>query len=338
MKITKTKSGKWTTLVHTRDADDVRHAKRFTAKTRDEVRTMANEYLNEHKVYIESMAFSDAMERYIDSAERSLSPSTMAGYKSNKRSLEKDYAAFCKLSCDRIGSKDIQSIIDTMVADKKSAKTIKNHLGLISAVLTAEGFKMPAYNAPQASVPRFNIPDEKTIQEVSKACTGRFERMGIPLALACFGLRRGEICGVTDDSIEGNILYVRRVHVVDGDGVEHVKEVPKNEQSIRAVMLPQEIADAIIEQGFAWNGSLASLSHAWPHLCRRAGVKPFRLHDCRHFFVSYCHDVLKLSDSEIMRLGGWKTDSVMKRRYRHAITDHADQVVVGIGGLFGAQK
>lgn len=333
MKITKTASGKWTTTIKLTAADGTRHTKRFTGKTKDEVRQAANDYLTDHRVYAESLAFEDAMQRYIDAAERSLSPSTIKGYKSVQKVLKSDYAAFCGLSCDRIGSRDVQSVIDTLRSNDKSAKTVRNYIGLISAVITAEGFRMPSYNAPQAPVPRFNIPDEEIITKVSQACVGRYARLRIPLALACFGLRRGEICGVTADALEGDVLYVKSVRVVDYDGIEHVKDMPKNEQSIRAVQLPPAIAEEIRCQGCAWCGSMEALSHAWPHLCRKAGVEPFRLHDCRHFFVSYCHDVLHLSDSEIMRLGGWKTDSVMKRRYRHAITDHASQIVESLGSI-----
>lgn len=334
MKITKTKSGKWTTVIQLRDADGKRHAKRFTGKTKDEVRRTANEYMNEHIVYIESMAFVDVMQRFIDDSERSLSPSTIAGYKSNQAVLKSQYEHFCGLSCDRITSRDIQAIIDDMHSQGKAAKTIKNRIGLISAVLASESFRMPSYNAPQAPVPRFNVPDEEIITRMSKACTGRFERMAIPLGLACFSLRRGEICAVTAEDLDGDVLHVSRAVVVDYDGYEHVKDMPKNEQSIRSVQLPGSLADAIRKQGRAWDGSLASLSHSWPHLCKAAGVEPFRLHDCRHFFVSYCHDVLHLSDSQIMKIGGWKTDNVMKRRYRHAIADQSQAVVHGIGSLF----
>lgn len=336
MKITKTKSGKWTTLVHIRDADGTRHSKRFTGKTKDEVRRTANDYLTDHAVYIESMVFGDSLQRYIDASESSLSPNTVRGYKNIQKVLKESYGRFCSISCDRITSKDVQSVIDTLKANKRSAKTIRNYIGLISAVLVAEGFRMPHYTAPTVSIPRFNVPDESVIEKMSAACVGRYERMAIPLALACFGLRRGEICGITADSVDGNLLYIKAVSARDYTGANIIKDMPKTENSIRTVQIPPGIADAIRQQGCAWNGSPESLTHSWPHLCRSAGVEPFRLHDCRHFFVSYCHDVLKLSDSEIMKLGGWKTDNVMKRRYRHSITDHSEDVADSIGSLFGS--
>lgn len=336
MKITKTKAGTWTTLVHLYDLDGKRHAKRFTGKTKDDVRQAANGYLDQYTLYTDSSAFSDAMERFLNRSEPSLSPSTLAGYKSNRKMLTEQYAAFCALSCDRITSADVQHIIDDMKRKGRSPKTIKNRLGLISAVLNAEGHQMPSYKAPTVSVPLLNVPDGEIIQKVSNACIGRYKRMAVPLALACFGLRRGEICGVTASDLDGNVLHVKNTIVRDYDGHEHTKPVPKNEQSIRSILLPHDIADQIREQGRAWDGTLKALSDSWPHLCKAAGVEPFRLHDCRHFFVSYCHDVLHLSDSQIMKMGGWKTDNVMKRRYRHAIADESETVVEKIGSLVGS--
>jgi integrase len=51
-----------------------------------------------------------------------------------------------------------------------------------------------------------------------------------------------------------------------------------------------------------------------------------RFHDLRHYFASYLHDK-GFSDAEIMSLGGWKTDHVMKRVYRHAIKDKTNDKI-----------
>ena len=333
MKIEKTKHGTWTTRVAVADQDGNRHWKRFTASTKPAVREAANNYLTRHKVYVESEIFSDALVRFVDAAVGTLSPSTVRGYTTYKKVLLRDYSGFCSIPCDRITSKDVQKLINKMRQNGRSPKTIRNYIGLVSAVLTDNDIQMPLYNAPQATVPLLNIPDEETITKVASACVGQYERMRVPLGLAVFGLRRGEICGATADDLDGEVLHVRRVHVIDQDGIEHVKEYPKNEQSIRSILLPAELADQLRTQGCAWDGTLAALTCSWPHLCKSAGVEYFRLHDCRHFFVSYCHDVLHLSDAQIMKAGGWKTDSVMKRRYRHAITDGSESIVSGIGSL-----
>ena len=46
MKITKTKSGKYTTHISINGIDGDRHYKRFTAKTKKEVMELATDYIN----------------------------------------------------------------------------------------------------------------------------------------------------------------------------------------------------------------------------------------------------------------------------------------------------
>ena len=44
----------------------------------------------------------------------------------------------------------------------------------------------------------------------------------------------------------------------------------------------------------------------------------------RHYYVSFAHS-LGMSDANIMASGGWKTDSVMKRVYRHDMRKTEEQ-------------
>lgn len=331
MKITKTPSGKYTCRVFLVDLNGEYHQKRFTHRDKNECRRLADEYMAAHRLYAESLLFRDAMERYLDRAGRVLSPSTMAAYKSNQRTLLKDYERFCALSCDRITERDVQLVVDDMVSKGKTVKTIKNRLGLISAVLTAEHCKMPSVTLPKAKPVDYAIPDAETVSRVSGACVGRYERMAVPFTLAVFGLRRGEICAVTSDDLTRNVLHVRHAIVTGERSISD--EPPKTAQSVRDVVIPPETAAAIRETGKAWDGTPKSLSDAWPHLLKAAGVEYFRFHDCRHFFVSYCHEILKLSDAQIMKLGGWKTNYVMISHYRHALSDQSGAVAESLAAL-----
>lgn len=322
MKITKTKSGKYTAQIAITDADGKRHYKRFTHVKKDVVRNLANDYKNTHKVFVESMAFRDALDRYITRSSAVLSPSTLAGYHSNARMLKSRYAAFCGLPCDRITSSDVQTIVDDMTAQGRTVKSIKNRLGLISAVLAAEQCRMPSVRLPKAEVVPYVVPEADDIRAITAACVGRYERMRIPVALAVFGLRRGEICAVTASDLDGPVLHIRKAAVQDDAGHIHIKP-PKTSQSVRDVLIPEQVASWITEAGTAWPSTPKALSDTWPHLLRSAGVPHFRFHDCRHFFVSYCHEVLRLSDAQIMKLGGWKTSRVMVAHYRHTLGDGA---------------
>ena len=333
MKIERTRSGKWTTRVFLTDAAGVKHSKRFTHRDKAVVRNMANDYLNETHVYIESMIFTDSARRFLDHAEKILSPSTVAGYKCYFRYLVKNYQNFCMKSVDRITNQDIQFLIDDMTVRGSSPKTIANRIGFISTVLSHEGRHMPKHTMPHRRQYEPNVPTPEIMQKVVKAAAGT--RYEIPLALAIFGLRRGEVCAVrAEDISDDNVLHVRRALAQDDDGFLYEK-APKEAASDRFIVLPQELADAIREKGRATSLTPHAWSDAFPHLLKRAGIpesQRFRLHDCRHFFVSYCHDVLKLSDAQIIKLSGHQTDHVMKRVYRHAITDTAAAVASSIAG------
>lgn len=81
MKITKTKTGKYTAVVSIgKDQAGKQHTKRFTADSRQELKDAVTEYKSAHKVYKESHVFSDALQRYIDARRPHRSPSTIRGY------------------------------------------------------------------------------------------------------------------------------------------------------------------------------------------------------------------------------------------------------------------
>ena len=336
MKIEKSATGLYSVRVSLVGEDGKRHWKRFSHKNRDIVRNMANDYLNSHRVYIESMAFGDASRRYLDHGDKILSPNTMRAYKSCDRELRRVYGAFCGRSVDMITSRDIQFIIDDLAARGRSPKTIANYMGYISAVMSSEGEKLPRHRMPRQHHYEPNVPDEEIVQKVAAAAKGT--RYEILFALAVFGLRCGEACAVKAEDISpDNILHVRRSLATDDDGYVYEKP-PKERASDRFIAIPDSLADAIREKGRATTITPKAWSCAFPHLLNKAGIpkeQRFRLHDCRHFFVSYCHDVLHLSDAQIIRLSGHQTDYVMKRVYRHAMKDTSRQVSGSLQCIIG---
>lgn len=335
MKITKTKSGKWTTHIAITGADGKRHYKTFTHKNKGIVAQMAADYKVDHALYIESMALKDALTRFIDSREQILSPSTIHGYKANQRVLEEKYASLNNKSIDRITTNDLQDLIDDMKLHGKSVKSMRNRISLICTVIKAEGFRPPVYHLPHEEIKEKTLPEPQVMQQICTAAKGT--RMELPLALAIFGLRRGEICAVNSDDLNGNTLHVCRAIAVDDDGFSHVKD-PKTKRSDRYILLPDSVCELLREQGVAWKESPSALTLAWPHLLIKAKIpedQRFRLHDCRAFFASYCHEVLHLSDEQIMQLGGWSTDSIMKRNYRRVLTSAQQVAAVGFAGFFG---
>ena len=54
------------------------------------------------------------------------------------------------------------------------------------------------------------------------------------------------------------------------------------------------------------------------------GMKHFSLHKLRHYFATSSH-AKGIADADIQTFGGWETDHIMKRVYRHA-TDSSKRV------------
>ncbi len=331
MKFTKTVSGKYTTLLAVSDRDGKRHYVRFTKKTKRECEAAALEYLARHQYYENSKVFSDALTRLLDRKRDILSPSTMAAYDSYARTLSQ-YERFMKKDINMLARKDFQSLADDLRQTRKR-KTVSNIMGLISDVLTAEGYTLPPIEI-RKDREKFtpNVPDPDEVQAVAAAAKGT--KWELPFALACMGLRRGEICAASSSDLSGDVLHVRHSLVQASDGSTRIKGT-KTDSSDRFVPLPASVADLLRSSGRAWSATPKAMSDGFPHLIRSAGVEPFRLHDCRHFFASYCHDILKLSDAQIMKLGGWQTDHVMKRVYITAVSDESAAARDAFGKLLG---
>ena len=210
---------------------------------------------------------------------------------------------------------DAQKIVTTF--SDLSQKTIKNRMGLISAAVRFAGYNMPPVTYPQKKKVETHIPTEAEMQTVMKAAAGT--ELEIPIALGMMGLRRGEICALQLSDLNKNTLHIH-ASAVDIGGKVTVK-APKTYSSDRYVQIPQAIARKIRKRGYITELTPEQLSYHFINFLKKQDVQHFRFHDLRHFFASYCHNVLKLSDAQIQKLGGWKTDHVMKKVYIESMQD-----------------
>lgn len=330
MKIDRTKTGKYTCVVDVgTDADGKRRKKRFTADSRADLRQMVTQYKAQKRHRINSTLFSDCLRRYLEAREGILSPSTMHGYKSVQRSLESRFPAFCGVPVDRIEDKDVQNIIGALNADGYSPKTLRNWLGLINAVLTAE-HQPPARVALPARVSTDRpIPSKGEITMM--LCLMHRHPLEVPFRLALMGLRRGEICALTlDDLDDDDVLHIHRSAVIADDYHVEVKDSPKTDASNRYIQLPPDLADLIRAKGIT-SYYPNSLTISFQRFLKRYKFPPYRLHDCRHFFASYCHSI-GIPEADILAGGGWKTSNVMRRVYRHSLA--ANKASAAIASVF----
>lgn len=316
-KVKKLPSGKYNIRVYLgRDEDGKVISKSFTGSDKTLLKSQASEYERTHKGK-ERDVFGAMLERYIKARKAFLSPSTVRGYESQANHLKTRYPAIFEAPVADLDRKALQTFALAMQQDELSVKTMRNYLGLISAVLNDSGITMPKIRLPERAPRKVYSPTIEQIQAIIQASKGT--RMEIPVMLGICGLRRGEICALDLDHIDGQAVKVE-YDLVYGSGKKLQKKEPKTPQSVRTVYIPKETADLIRKQGYVVDMSPDRLTLNFVKLIERNKLPKCRFHDLRRFYAAYMHGK-GFTDAQIMEAGGWKTDNIMKSAYRYALTD-----------------
>ncbi len=280
---------------------------------KEAMQAMAAE-LDKVKEKHDSMTFQAAAEKYIDSKKNVISPSTTLGYKKIVKQLPE---TFLTRNIYDITSLDVQKEIDCM-SKKCSPKTVRNRYGFISAVLGAfySNLKLNI-TLPQKIKNEPYIPSREDVKKILEKVKGtEFE---IPITLACYGMRRSEICALTLDDLDADIIHINKA-LVQNDSLEWVIKTTKTTSSTRNIVIPVELANKIREKGYIYKGHPNQLLKHLTKLEKELDIPHFSLHKLRHYFASEM-STLGVPDADILRLGGWETDSVMKSVYRHSMME-----------------
>lgn len=315
-KIKKLPSGKWNVRVYLgRDESGKVISKSFTGSDRTLLKAQAQEYERTHKGK-ERSSLGVSILKYIEARKAFLSPSTVRGYQSQANHLKARYPGIYEASVADLDRKALAAFALEMQQDGLSVKTMRNYLGLIGAVLNDQGIDMPKVRLPERAPRKVYSPTIDQIRDIVQASRGT--RMEIPVMLGICGLRRGEICALDLDHIDGQAVRVE-YDLVYGEGKKLIRKEPKTPQSVRTVYIPKETADLIRKQGFVTDMAPDRLTLNFIKLLERNHLPKCRFHDLRRFYAAYMHGQ-GFTDAQIMETGGWKTDHVMKSAYRYALT------------------
>lgn len=316
------------------DANGKKIYKSFTASTKKEAERLALEY--EETTKNASLSFGDALSEYIRMKERVLSASTIREY---KRSRKCNFTGFENIPIDKITQADIQKFINAFAVNH-SPKTCRDVHGLMTGVfkIYRPNFKIQT-TLPQKVRPALYIPNDAEIKRLLAFLENNNPNLYNAVLLGALApMRRSEICALSSEDIEGDVVHVRRAMVRDENGRWVIKS-PKSYAGDRFITLPE----FLIKRFEGMSGTLVplvptSITNEFIRARNALGLPPFRFHDLRHYGASMLH-AMGVPDAYIMQRGGWGSDAVLKNVYRHALAQEQkainDKINANFSEIYG---
>ncbi|MBD5555169.1 MAG: tyrosine-type recombinase/integrase [Roseburia sp.] len=286
--------------------------------TQKEAIELMAEKLKKEETKSEHLTFQKAAESYVDLKRNVLSPRTIKEYSETVNRLPE---WFLKLPVTDISQVDIDRLVNAMSKDK-SPKTVRNYHGFVTAVLgrflpnlkisttLPQKIKSEPYTPSQGDVKRILEEVKDTPYE-------------IPITLACYGMRRSEICALQPKDIDGDIVRVNKALVQD-ETKKWIIKTTKTTESTRTIIIPEELAEKIRKQGYVYKGHPGGITKHLEKVENKLGIPRFPLHKLRHYFASQM-SALGVPEADILKMGGWETDHIMKSVYRHSMMDKEEQ-------------
>lgn len=301
----------------------IRRYKSFTADTRKEAERLAAQYEYDRAHTPKSVTVRDAIEQYIAVKQSVLSSSTFDAYNAYLDSGK--YDPIGAVTVTDLDKMTVQQWVSELAKQYKP-KYVKNIYALFSGAMRLVGVDTDAIapTLPQKDAPDVYVPSDAELKTLFEylAKPDKYD-LRIACLLAAFGsMRRSEICALLPADFDGDSVRVSKGMVRNGSGGWIIQSHAKNDTSNRIIMLPpQVVAQIDFTRPRIVDTNPDALTNRFRRAVQYAGMdKAFTLHSLRHYYASIAH-ALGIPDEYVMRMGGWKTDYVMKKFYRTTLSD-----------------
>lgn len=264
-----------------------------------------------------NITLAAAIDRYIALYHDTLSSSTIRGYQSIRKLR---FRSLMPMSIMHITREQWQAAIDRESRSVKP-KTVKNAWGLVTAVLTDNGLRVPDVKLPQMIKNEHEFLTAEQIGIFVDAMRG--QRGEIAALLGLHSLRLSEILDLTWDDID---LKTRMIHVrgaaVTGENNKLVhQKANKSIKSRRDIpimidRLAELLSSAPRPSEYIVTCAPNTMRLRVNRVCASAGLPLIGTHGLRHSFASLAKHV-GMPEETAMKLGGWKDYTTMHKIYTH---------------------
>lgn len=269
----------------------------------------------EQQKKLPTLTWSKAIDQYIADRSESLSPETIRGYRIIQRNRFQDIMQKT-ISTPVNWQAEINAAL-SVLADK----SVKNAWGLMTTVMQANEMTVPRVLFPVPEKRERQFLDPQQIIAFCDAAKG--DSCEIPMLLGLHGLRMSEIKALrfpeSFDIKNGNILISGAV-VRDEHNKEVFKRRNKTKQSTRVIpiMIPRlrELLELQRESGCIVRQMPSTINRHIHAIAEKAGLPSITEHCLRHSFASLGYH-LRLSEIEVMSMGGWSDSSTVHNIYLH---------------------
>lgn len=282
-----------------------------------------------------SLTLTAAIDRYIESKNNALSPSTVGGYRVIQRGR---FQSTMSRDVFKISPDEWQGIVNAEAAIC-GPKTLRNAYFLIKSVCRSVcGIELPSVTMP-GLIPaqkEFLTPDQIKIfvREVKNT------PYAVPALLALSSLRSSEIAALRWENIPEEPKFIPVSGAAVRDAQNHLVLKPQNKNATSARQVPvliPELKEAIRRErkpsGAVLCFSQDRLRDGINKVCENNGFPRIGIHGLRHSFASLAYH-LNMPEKIAMEIGGWADAGTMHRIYTHIARSDIERYQKAIGDFY----
>lgn len=289
----------------------------FYGKTADECMKKFAEYKDKSEV---APTFKELAERWEDDKWETFAPGTQNCYHS---SLERALERFADLPCDELDSSEIQELIEELIDQKYSAKSVKTQKCVISTIYRHAAVKglYKGINPATATIIPRGLPkstrkppkEEDIIKIINSDHPWIY-----PKVLLYTGLRRGEalaLCYEDFDHDKGLITIDKEIIYQSNQPI--LVPRTKTDAGVRTTIFPDPLKELIPrgKKGPMFESTLRRFKTCWSHYCDDLGIS-ITPHQLRHAYASILFDA-GIEAKDAQDLLGHADISVTQNIYTH---------------------
>lgn len=275
-----------------------------------------------------SISLGQAIDRYIESKDSVLSPSTIAGCKKQRRNT---FQSLMNVQLRDLTQEAIQKAVNSM-AKVKSPKYVKNAHGLLSAVLGVYRPDMTLHTTlPQNRKYEIAIPTTEEVDTIAEFV--KEKKFELPFLLgAWLGLRTTKIRGLTWDCVSKDSIHVKQALVdgVDGPTLKLTKTY-SGDKKLKKPPYIKELIERQPKTDIHYNRN--QLYKCLERACKSCGIQRYRFHDLRHYQASVML-MLGVPDKYAMQRMGHASTNMLKNVYQHTMASKEKEVSAQIDDFF----